>query len=109
MSTFRCGFQSLFIFEDIPAFDDRFQVPFVKGFLLKQCDEEIDFLRDVVDGVIDVLGLQASNKGLDMIGWTDPEIPARIQGDHIRIQQILLNLAGNAIKFTDQGKIPYTI
>ncbi|MDR4484373.1 MAG: ammonium transporter [Nitrospirales bacterium] len=68
--------------------------------------ETIDFdFRETVDAVVDLLALKAQEKGLELMCLINPEIPTTVQGDPIRLRQILLNLIGNAIKFTAQGEI----
>ncbi|WP_245636749.1 hybrid sensor histidine kinase/response regulator [Azospirillum thiophilum] len=68
--------------------------------------EEID-LRPVelVEGVADLLAPQAHQKDLALICDIDPSVPARLRGDSGRLRQILFNLTGNAIKFTDRGRV----
>ncbi len=68
--------------------------------------EAIDFdIRLVLDEVIDVLAGKASQKSLELIGVVYANIPKQLRGDPGRIRQILFNLIGNAIKFTEQGEI----
>ncbi|MES2709404.1 MAG: response regulator [Verrucomicrobiota bacterium] len=62
-------------------------------------------LRDCVESVMDLLAGQAARKNLDLLYWIDPEVPAAILGDPVRLRQVLVNLAGNAIKFTQEGEI----
>jgi signal transduction histidine kinase/CheY-like chemotaxis protein len=68
--------------------------------------ETIDFLlRDTLDDTIKVLGLRAQQKGLELVCHVLPEVPDGVQGDPTRIRQIVVNLIGNAIKFTAEGEI----
>jgi PAS domain S-box-containing protein len=69
---------------------------------LRKHSVELDAL---VDGVADILAYQAEAKGLELVTIIDPELPASIEGDAGRLRQILLNLAGNAVKFTEQGSV----
>jgi len=68
--------------------------------------ESIDFrLRETVDRTTKVLALRASQKGL-VLGWkASPETPDQLRGDPGRVGQILTNLIGNAIKFTERGAV----
>lgn len=68
--------------------------------------ESIAFdLRASMQDVCAVLETQALAKGLELILRVDPQIPAKVIGDQLRVRQILFNLVGNSIKFTDHGEV----
>ena len=68
--------------------------------------EHIGFhLRLAIDEVTDLLAIKAYEKGLEYIVTIHPDVPSLLCGDPGRLRQILINLLGNAIKFTDKGKV----
>jgi signal transduction histidine kinase/CheY-like chemotaxis protein/ligand-binding sensor domain-containing protein len=62
-------------------------------------------LRQCIEDVMDIFSTKAAQKGLDLVYQIDYQIPAQIVGDSHRLRQILLNLIGNAMKFTERGEI----
>jgi signal transduction histidine kinase/CheY-like chemotaxis protein/PAS domain-containing protein len=66
-------------------------------------------LDDLAARVVDQLQPQARRKGLDLHGRVDPRVPAQLMGDELRLQQILLNLVENAIKYTEQGRVDLSL
>jgi two-component system sensor histidine kinase/response regulator len=72
----------------------------------KLCLEQIDFaLRAAVEDAARLLAIQAHAKGLELTVQIDPGLPNYVVGDPGRFRQILLNLGGNAIKFTPHGEV----
>ena len=68
--------------------------------------EHIAFdLSEVFHNVASILALSAESKGLELIFRIDPDLPLSLVGDPLRLGQVLLNLVGNAIKFTEAGEI----
>ncbi|MBI5295412.1 MAG: response regulator [Chloroflexi bacterium] len=68
--------------------------------------ESIGFnLRNTVEDVAYTLAKRAQDKGLEMVGLVHPDLDFELSGDPSRLRQILVNLVGNAIKFTHQGEI----
>ena len=68
--------------------------------------EAIDFdLRDGLEATMKTLGLRADEKGLELLCEVAPEVPEVVRGDSTRLGQIIVNLVGNAIKFTQEGEV----
>jgi len=62
-------------------------------------------LRERVESVVNQLAHRAQEKGLELAVLVAPELPARVQGDPVRLGQVLTNLVSNAIKFTETGEV----
>jgi signal transduction histidine kinase/DNA-binding response OmpR family regulator len=68
--------------------------------------EEVDFhLRDTLDGIMTTFGLRAGQKGLELACEVDAEVPEVLRGDPARVRQVINNLVGNALKFTEKGEV----
>lgn len=63
------------------------------------------FIRDLLADSLKTLSLRAHAKGLELACRVAPDVPLVIQADPVRLRQVIVNLAGNSVKFTDQGEI----
>jgi signal transduction histidine kinase/CheY-like chemotaxis protein/HPt (histidine-containing phosphotransfer) domain-containing protein len=72
--------------------------------------EAINFkIREVVERTISLFSQRAKEKGITIEGVLQPEIPEYLVGDPVRISQVFANLVGNAVKFTEKGRVRVTV
>jgi len=68
--------------------------------------ESIDFnLRELLEKVCEIMAVRAHEKGLELAYHIAPDVPVELMGDPLRLRQILTNLIGNALKFTEKGEV----
>src|SRR5690606_29497556 len=66
-------------------------------------------LDEVLDQLVGLFGEQARSKQLALLVSVSPSVPGRLVGDAMRLGQVLTNLVGNAIKFTERGEVALTV
>ena len=72
--------------------------------------EETEFdLHPLIERVAETLSMRAHEKGLELATRILPDVPQRLIGDPLRLRQVLINLIGNAIKFTESGEVVLTV
>lgn len=72
--------------------------------------DRVEFdLDEVLGNLSDIIGLKATEKGLEFLIDMEPDLPVSLVGDPLRLGQVLINLANNAVKFTEEGEITVRI
>jgi PAS domain S-box-containing protein len=66
-------------------------------------------VRECIEGALDLMGPRVSEKHLDLLYEISDRVPGTVRGDASRLRQILVNLIGNAVKFTEQGEVVLTV
>jgi PAS domain S-box-containing protein len=84
--------------------NDILDVSKIEANRLELCPDRFN-LQELMDSVSDIVSPRASKKGLELIFSIDPEVPLTLEGDDVRLRQIIINLVGNAIKFTETGEV----
>ncbi len=70
-----------------------------------EIDSIVFDLRSAVEEVVALTGFTAAGKNLELTCLVEPEVPRLVRGDPARVRQVLINLAGNAVKFTERGEV----
>src|SRR5262249_48850330 len=84
--------------------DDILDLSKIEASRLELQDQDLQ-IRVLVEGILRLLAPRAAAKGLDLLCEIAPGVPERIRGDAARLRQVLLNLIGNAVKFTPEGSV----
>lgn len=74
-----------------------------------QLDLQVFKMNDMVQRIMRMLAIKAYEKKLELMCKVGHDVPERVKGDPVRLRQILINLIGNAIKFTDEGEVLLSI
>ena len=74
-----------------------------------QLEEKYFSVKELVENLIQTIRFKAEEKNLDLVWTIDEKVPGAVAGDQLRVNQILLNLISNAIKFTQKGEIRVTV
>jgi PAS domain S-box-containing protein len=84
--------------------DDILDLSKIEADKVESRRESLDLVA-IVEGVGDIVAVTARQKGVGLATYIDPEIPADVRGDSRLLRQVLVNLVGNAVKFTDRGEV----
>ncbi len=72
--------------------------------------ESVEFqILPLVDGVLEMFASIVQKKNLLLLGWVAPDVPNLVVGDPVRLRQVLINLVGNGVKFTENGHVTVTV
>ncbi len=66
-------------------------------------------MKECVEDTVKLLALSARQKGLDLTCRIQSSVPETVRGDALRIRQVLMNLVGNAVKFTPRGEVVVSV
>ncbi|MFH1985083.1 MAG: response regulator [Pseudomonadota bacterium] len=105
--------------------EDLNKVQIASGNLLEIINDILDFskveagrlalectpftLDELLEPLADLFSERAEQKGLELLFYANPEVPRMLEGDRLRLSQVLINLIDNAVKFTEQGEIVLTV
>jgi signal transduction histidine kinase/FixJ family two-component response regulator len=88
--------------------DDILDIAKIEARKLELAPQEL-YLPAFLQDVVDICRVRADHQGIEFIYQPDPHLPACVVTDEKRLRQVLINLLGNAIKFTDRGAVAFTV